>query len=176
MTKKSKTSIVPIERIERAILLIRDQKVMLDADLAELYGVQTRTLIQAVKRHIARFPEDFMFQLSKEEFDFLRSQSVISSWGGRRHAPYAFTEHGIAMLSSVLSSEKAVQVNIEIVRSFIRLRKLLISNGELAEKVAELENRYDSQFKVIFDAIRQLMKLPEPDDYQKTKMGFKSEK
>jgi len=115
--------LVPIERIEAKILLIRGQKIMLDKDLAELYGVETKVLIQAVKRNIERFPEDFMFQLTKEEFEILRSQFVTSSWGGRRYLPYAFTEHGILMLSSVLNSERAILVNIQIMRTFTPLEQ-----------------------------------------------------
>jgi hypothetical protein len=152
-----KQSLVPVERIERAILLIRGQKVMLDADLAELYGVEPRVLIQAVKRNIDRFPQDFMFQLTKREFSDLRSQIVMSSWGGRRYPPYAFTEQGVAMLSGVLRSERAIRVNIEIMRAFVRLRQMLASHKELARKLEELEKRYDVQFKVVFDAIRELM-------------------
>jgi len=121
-----------MERIERAILLVRDEKVILDQDLAELYGVETRVLVQAVKRNIDRFPADFMFQLNDEEFSDLKSQIVRSSWGGRRTAPYAFTEQGVAMLSSVLRSPQAVQVNIEIMRAFVRLRSMLESNADLA--------------------------------------------
>ena len=157
-----KQVLVPVERIERAILLIRAQKVMLDADLAELYGVEPRVLIQAVKRNIDRFPQDFMFQLTKREFSDLRSQIVMSSWGGRRYPPYAFTEHGVAMLSSVLRSKRAVRVNIEIMRAFVRLRQILASHKELARKLEELEKKYDAQFKVVFDAIRELMTPPEP--------------
>ncbi len=159
----SKTPIVPVERIEKAILLVRKQKVMLDAHLAALYGVETRVLVQAVKRNIERFPEDFMFQLSREEFAVLRSQSVTSSdWGGRRYPPYAFTEQGVAMLSSVLRSQQAIQVNIEIMRAFIRLRQILASHVELARKLDDLERKYDAQFKEVFEAIRQLMAPPEP--------------
>ncbi len=160
---------VPVERIERAILLIRGQKVMLDADLAELYGVEPRVLIQAVKRNIDRFPQDFMFQLTKREFSDLRSQIVMSSWGGRRYPPYAFTEHGVAMLSSVLRSKRAVRVNIEIMRAFVRLRQILASHKELARKLEELEKKYDAQFKVVFDAIRELMTPPEP---KRRRIGF----
>jgi hypothetical protein len=150
-----------VERIERAILVLRGHKVMLDADLARLYGVETRVLVQAVKRNRDRFPEDFMFQLTRTELDILRSQSVISSrWGGRRYPPYAFTEQGVAMLSSVLNSERAVLVNIEIVRSFVRLRALLGTHEELARKLAELERRYDERFKVVFEAIRAIMTPP----------------
>ncbi len=158
----SQQSLVPVDRIEKAILSVRRQKVMLDADLAALYGVETRVLVQAVKRNLERFPEDFMFQLSREEFAVLRSQSVTSSdWGGRRYPPYAFTEQGVAMLSTVLRSQRAIQVNIEIMRAFIRLRQMLASNAELARKLDALEKKYDAQFKDVFDAIRQLMAPPE---------------
>ena len=167
----SKTSIVPVERIEKAILILRKQKVMLDADLAALYGVETRVLVQAVKRNIERFPEDFMFQLSREEFAVLRSQSVTSSnWGGRRYPPYAFTEQGVAMLSSVLRSQQAIQVNIEIMRAFIRLRQMLASHAALARKLDALEKKYDAQFKEVFEAIRQLMAPPEP---KRRAIGFR---
>ena len=155
-------ALVPRERIERSILLIRGQKVMLSTDLAELYQVEPRVLVQAVKRNIARFPEDFMFQLTEEEFSNLKSQIVISSWGGLRRArPYAFTEQGVAMLSSVLRSKRAIQVNIEIMRAFVRLRRMLASHADLARKLEALEKKYDAQFKVVFEAIRELMKPPE---------------
>lgn len=156
-------SLVPVERIEKAILLIRKQKVMLDAGLAELYLVETKILVRAVKRNINRFPADFMFQLSKAEFDDLRFHFGTSSdWGGRRYPPYAFTEQGVAMLSSVLRSERAIKVNIEIMRAFIRLRQILASNAVLARKLDALENKYDDQFKEVFEAIRQLNTPPEP--------------
>jgi len=155
--------IVPAERIERSILLIRGHKVILDADLAALYGVETKQLIRAVKRNLPRFPDDFMFQLNKEESENLRYHFGTSSqWGGRRYPPYAFTEQGVAMLSSVLKSRRAVQVNIEIMRTFVRLRRILASHAELARKLDSLEKKYDAQFKVVFDAIRQLMTPPEP--------------
>jgi len=155
-------SLIPVERIERRIFLIRGHKVMLSNDLAELYEVEPRILVQAVKRNIDRFPEDFMLQLSQEEFSILKSQIVISSWGGlRRATPYAFTEQGVAMLSSVLRSKRAIQVNIEIMRAFVRLRRLLASHADLARKLEALEKKYDAQFKVVFDAIRQLMTPPE---------------
>ena len=154
--------LIPPERIERSILLIRGQKVMLSADLAELYQVEPRVLVQAVKRNIARFPGDFMFQLTEEEFSNLKSQIVISSWGGLRRArPYAFTEQGVAMLSSVLRSKRAIQVNIEIMRAFVRLRRMLASHADLARKLEALEKKYDAQFRVVFEAIRELMKPPE---------------
>jgi hypothetical protein len=155
----ARNAIVTAQRIERAILLVRGQKVMLDADLAALYRVPTKVLIQAVKRNSARFPGDFMFRLTPEEAVRLRSQIVTSNVGrgGRRYLPYAFNEHGVAMLSSVLRSPRAVQANIAIIRAFVRLRGLLASNESLARKLDALEKKYDAQFKVVFDAIRQLM-------------------
>ncbi len=165
--------IVHKESIEKKIYLIRGERVMLSTDLAALYEVEPRVLVQAVKRNIERFPEDFMFQLSKDEFDNLKSQIVTSSWGGlRRATPYAFTEQGVAMLSGVLNSPRAVQVNVEIMRTFVRLRKMLSSNKELAHKLAEHERKiekHDGEIKVIFDAIRGLMTPPEP---KKKKIGF----
>lgn len=135
-----KQSLVPHERIENLIILVRGQKVMLDQDLATLYGVETRKLVQAVKRNIDRFPEDFMFQLTKDEFDLLRSQIVTSKQrGGRRYPPYAFSEQGVAMLSSVLNSKLAIHVNIEIMRAFVRLRKMIASHVELSRKFEKLE-------------------------------------
>jgi hypothetical protein len=176
-------SMIPVERIERSILLIRGHKVMLDADLARLYGVETKALNRAVKRNLSRFPEDFMFQVTVEEFENLKchigtsnlkSQFAISGsgWGGRRHPPYAFTEQGVAMLSSVLRSKRAVRVNIEIMRAFVRLRQILSSHKDLARKLEELERRtgaHDQQIQAVFQAIRQLMAPPEP---KKRKMGF----
>jgi len=160
-----------MERIAQAIFLIRGHKVMLSTHLAELYDVEPRALVQAVKRNIERFPEDFMFQLNIQEFENLKSQIVTSSWGGlRRAAPYAFTEQGVAMLSSVLHSDRAIHVNIEIMRAFVRLRQMLASNAELARKLAALERKYDAQFKVVFDAIRELMIPPEPK--KKRPIGF----
>ncbi|MCG3138987.1 MAG: hypothetical protein HJJLKODD_02859 [Phycisphaerae bacterium] len=157
----SKTAVIPQERIEQAILLLRDEKVLLDSDLAKLYGVSTRVLVQAVKRNILRFPSDFMFQLTAQEFAILRSQSVTSSgWGGRRTPPYVFTEQGVAMLSSVLNSERAIMVNIEIMRTFVRLRAMLASHAALSRRLNALERKYDAQFKVVFDAIRELMEPP----------------
>ncbi len=155
-----------IEIITQSIVYLRGKKVMLSQDLARLYSVEPRALIQAVKRNSNRFPNDFMFQLTKQEVSDLKSQFVISSGethgGARRAAPYAFTEQGVAMLSSVLRSHRAVQVNIEIMRAFVRLRQMLNSHAELARKVAQLEKKYDSQFKVVFDAIRELMAPPKP--------------
>lgn len=165
---------IPPERIERAILLMRSHKVLLDEDLAALYGVATRVLVQAVHRNRTRFPDDFMFQLSDEEFARLRSQVGISNRGrgGRRYRPYAFTEQGVAMLSSVLRSERAVQVNIEIMRAFVRLRQLLASHEDLARRLDELEQKYDEHFKVVFEAIRQLMAPPTQSQRQ---IGFERE-
>ena len=165
-------ALVPIAAIESKILLVRGEKVMLDIDLSSLYGVDTKRLIQAIKRNRRRFPDDFMFQINKEEFKILRSQIVTSSWGGRRYLPYAFTEQGVAMLSSVLNSERAVRVNIEIMRAFVKLRRILASNVELARKLDNLENKYDAQFKVVFDAIRQLMAPAEP---KRRRIGFHRE-
>jgi len=149
-------------QVERRILLIRGQKVMLDADLAELYGVPTKSLNLAVKRNAERFPEDFMFQLTGDEAAGLRFrfETSKSGRGGRRYHPYVFTEQGVAMLSSVLRSLRAVQVNIAIMRTFVRLREMLLSHADLARKLAALENKYDAQFKVVFDAIRELMQPP----------------
>ena len=164
-------SVIPVERIEQAIFLLHGQKVMLDQDLASLYGVETKVLVQAVKRNIERFPSDFMFQLTPQEFKNLRSQNVTSSsWGGRRYPPYAFTEQGVAMLSTVLRSQRAIQVNIEIMRAFVRLRRMLVENAELARRLEELEKKYDTQFKQVFDAIKQLMAPPEPPKQQ---LGFR---
>ena len=171
-TMAVKHTLVPSERIERAIIRIRGQNVMLDADLAELYGVETRVLVQAVRRNIERFPADFMFQLAPDEFGILRSQFVISSqWGGRRYPPYAFTEHGVAMLSSVLRSQRAVQVNIEIMRTFVRLRRLLASHEEMRRRLDELERRYDKRFRVVFEAIKQLMAPPQG---KQARIGFRA--
>lgn len=155
-------AIVPAGGLESRILLIRGHKVMLDSDLAELYGVVTNDVVRAAKRNGDRFPRDFMFQLSQGEFKILRSQSVGSSrWGGRRYPPYAFTEQGVAMLSSVLRSKRAVLVNVQIMRTFVRLRRLLASHAALQGRLDELEQKYDKQFKVVFDAIRELMEPPE---------------
>lgn len=155
--------LIPIEKIPESIYLIRGRRVMLSADLASLYGVEPRVLAQAVKRNVERFPEDFMFQLNKEEVNFLRSQTVILKKGRGQHSkypPYAFTEQGVAMLSSVLRSRKAIQVNIEIMRAFVRLREMLASHKDLARKLEDLEKKYDKQFAVVFAAIRQLMEPP----------------
>ncbi len=147
---------------------------MLDADLAGLYGVSTASLNRAVSRNLDRFPGDFMLQLTQDEFANLRCHfGISSSWGGRRHPPCAFTEQGVAMLSSVLRSRRAVQVNIAIMRTFVRLRAILASHAKLSRKLAELERKYDAQFKVVFDAIRELMSPEEPE--RKARIGFRVE-
>ena len=154
-------NIPTLEKIERRVFLIRGHRVMLSTDLAELYAVEPRVLIQTVKRNSDRFPTDFMFQLTEQEFDHLKSQIVISSGGGLRRAyPYAFTEQGVATLSSVLRSKRAIQVNIAIMRAFVQLREMIASNKGLARRLNELEKKYDGQFRVIFEAIRELMALP----------------
>jgi hypothetical protein len=204
----SKSTLIPAERIERRILFLRGQKVMLDFELAELYGVEARTLNQAVKRNSERFPDDFMFQLSAEETQLVMrsqivtvspvnsSQTVMSSgashskstgvppsnWSqfvttskkyrGLAYRPYAFTEQGVSMLSSVLRSPRAVQVNIAIMRTFVQLRQMLASNADLARKLAALEDKYDEQFKVVFDAIRALMEPGLPDGAAGREIGF----
>jgi phage regulator Rha-like protein len=164
-------ALIPVEMIEKKILLFRGHKVMLDSDLAELYGVTTKVLVQAVKRNLNRFPQDFMFQLNDQEVAALRSQTVTSKTGrgGRRYPPYVFTEQGVAMLSSVLNSERAIEVNILIMRAFVKLREMIASHKDLARRLDELEKKYDAQFKIVFDAIRQLMAPPEP---KKRKIGF----
>ena len=146
---------------------------MLDADLARLYGVPTKVLIQAVKRNITRFPADFMYQLADKEFMNLRSQFVTSNRGGRRYLPYAFTEQGVAMLSSVLNSERAIQVNVQIMRAFTRLREILLTHAELRRKIEEMEKKYDQQFQIVFEAIKQLIE-PSPDKPKK-RIGFQAD-
>ena len=165
-------AVVAVERIESRIFVLRGHKVMLSPDLADLYEVEPKALVQAVKRNVERFPVDFMFQLNPQEFENLKSQIVTSSWGGlRRAAPYAFTEQGVAMLSSVLRSKRAVLVNVEIMRAFVRLRQMLAAHADLARKLAALEKKYDAQFKVVFDAIRELMT---PPTGKKRPIGFTS--
>lgn len=166
-------SLVPVERIERVILVLRGHKVILDKDLAALYGVTTGNLNKAVARNIDRFPDDFMFQLSPDEMENLIFHSGTSSWGGTRKPPRAFTEQGVAMLSSVLRSQRAVQVNIEIMRAFVRLRQMLQQNTDLARKLALLERKYDAQFRAVFDAIRELMKPPEKP---RRRIGFSKDR
>jgi phage regulator Rha-like protein len=162
---------LPIERVEGVILVIRGEKVILDVDLARLYGVTTSRLNEQVRRNRERFPEDFMFQVTAEESAILRSQIATSrSHGGRRYLPYAFTEHGAIMAANVLNSERAVQASVQVVRAFVKLRSMLASNAELARKLAELESKYDRQFKTVFEAIRQLMTPPVKKDKQ---IGFR---
>jgi aromatic ring-opening dioxygenase LigB subunit len=167
------SALVPRERIEQTILLIRGHNVMLDSDLAQLYGVTVGRLNEAVKRNENRFPSDFTFQLTKAEFEHLKSQIAISSskWGGRRHAPYVFTEQGVAMLSSVLRSKRAIEVNIAIMRTFVRLREMISSNKALARRLSDMEKKYDGQFRVVFEAIRELMAEPMP---KSRRIGFKT--
>lgn len=164
--------LIPQEIIERRILLIRGHKVILDKDLAILYGVTTGNLNKAVSRNLDRFPYDFMFQLTKEEFKSLIFHFGTSSWGGTRKMPRVFTEQGVAMLSSILHSKRAIQVNIQIMRTFVKLRKMIIANKELARKLEILERKYDEQFKVVFDILRKLMELPEKP---RRKIGFHRE-
>jgi hypothetical protein len=154
-------AIVSARTIEARILLIRGHKVILDADLAELYGVETKALTRAVRRNPERFPGDFMLQLGSQEFANLRRQYGTSSqWGGRRYPPFAFTEQGVAMLSSVLRSKRAVLVNVEIMRAFVRLRQMLAAHADLQRRLDDLEAKYDAKFKIVFEAIRQLMEPP----------------
>jgi hypothetical protein len=169
-------SLVSVELIEKKIYLIRGRKVMLDSDLAELYGVATKVLLQAVKRNLDRFPEDFMFLLKYQDVAALRSQIVTLKKGRgehRKYLPYVFTEQGVAMLSSVLKSERAVRVNIAIMRAFVKLREMIASHKDLAKRLDELEKKYDEQFRVVFEAIRELMS---PDVPGKGKIGFRREK
>ncbi|HCX89018.1 MAG: DNA-binding protein [Deltaproteobacteria bacterium CG12_big_fil_rev_8_21_14_0_65_43_10] len=164
-------AVIPVEQIESIILLIRGQKVILDHDLAKLYGIPTKALKQAVRRNIKRFPSDFMFTLVQQEVAFLRSQIVTSKpgRGGIRYLPMAFTEQGVAMLSSVLNSDRAIQVNVEIMRTFVRLRQMLSAHKDLERKLVALEKKYDEQFKIVFDAIYALMA---PLEKPKRKIGF----
>jgi len=159
------TSILPAEIIEKKIYLIRNQKVMLDRDLAFLYNVPTKVLKQSVKRNINRFPEDFMFELTKEEENSLRSQFVTLKRGEHsKYLSFAFTEQGISMLSSVLNSGRAISVNIEIMRTFVKIREMLMYNKDLARRLDELEKKYDTQFRIVFDALRELIKHPEKEN------------
>jgi len=171
------TNELSLELIATKILLIRGQRVMLDKDLAHLYEVSVGVLNQAVKRNMKRFPEDFMFQLTKDEFDNLISQFAISSWGGVRKLPYVFTEQGVAMLSSVLNSERAIQVNITIMRAFVKLKELILTHKDLAEKIAELEKKYenhDNKIQLIFEAIKKLLEpVPAPPEPKKPPIGFR---
>ena len=170
---KREVSIIPNERIESRIFYIRERKVMFDSDLAELYGVETKYLTRQVRRNKERFPGDFMFRLNKGEY--LRCQNVTSKRGGRRYLPYVFTEQGIAMLSSVLNSPRSIAVNIAIMRVFVRLKELMISNKDLARKIEDLELKFkdhDEKFVVVFKAIRQLLIPPPIPEKPKEKFGF----
>ena len=170
--KMHSMKLIPQEIIESKILFIHGKKIMIDKDLAKLYGVETKVLNQAIKRNIKRFPEDFMFQLSEEEFKIWKSQFVTSKAEkmGLRKKPYAFTEHGILMLSSVLNSERAILVNIQIMRTFTKLRELLMAHRDLHDKIEKLERKYDDQFKVVFDAIKKLL---DPPEKPKEPIGFR---
>jgi hypothetical protein len=161
------------QAIETRIFLVRRHRVMFDSDLALLYGVPTKRLNEQVRRNRARFPADFGFQLTLKEVRILRSQNATSSWGGRRYTPWVFTEHGAVMLASVLNSRTAIQSSIEVVRAFVRLRELLGNQVKLSRRIDDLESRYDGQFRVVFDAIRQLMEAPDPD--LEPRIGFHSE-
>ena len=157
--KKLAIALLPQETIESKIFFLRGKRVMLDRALAILYGVETRALNQAVRRNMRRFPEDFMFQITKEEFNSLRSHFVTLKRGQhRKYLPYVFTEQGVAMLSSVLNSERAIQVNIQIMRAFIKLKEMLSTHKDLKQKIEEMEKKYDYQFKIVFDAIKQLIR------------------
>jgi hypothetical protein len=162
--------LIPSEIIVSKIYIFRNKKVMLDKDLAKLYGVSTKVFNQAVKRNIKRFPEDFMFQLNKSELENLRSQIVTSSWGGLRYKPYVFTEQGVAMLASVLNSDRAINVNIQIIRTFVKIRELLATNEVLQRKMIEMEKKYDGKIKEIFNMIGFLF---EDKIKPKNKIGFK---
>jgi len=168
--QNNSNAIIPSERIVSKIYIIRNRKVMLDRDLAELYGVKTGVLNQAVKRNIKRFPSDFMFRLDKKEFKNLLSQIVITSWGGVRQEPYAFTEQGVAMLSSVLNSNRAIEVNIQIIRTFTKIRELLGTNEALQRKIMAMEQLYDKRLKEVFGILQLLL---EDEDEPKREIGFK---
>ena len=170
---KPQVSLIPSERIERSILLIRGQKVLLDSDLASLYGVTTKRLNEQVKRNTGRFPVDFMFQLNAEEHDALRSQIATLKTGRgqhRKYRPYVFTEHGAIMAANVLNSPRAIEMSVYVVRAFVRLREVLATHKDLARKLEELEQKYDAQFKIVFDAIRELM--TPPPGAPKKQIGF----
>ncbi len=165
-------ALVPLEVIEKKILFVNGQKVMLDSDLAALYGVTTKRLNEQVRRNLKRFPADFMYQVSAEEFESLRSQFAtikIARGQHRKYLPYVFTEQGIAMLSSVLNSDRAIEVNIQIMRAFVKLREMIATHKDLSRKLAELEKKYDGQFQIVFEAIRQIIEVEEKP---RKKIGF----
>jgi hypothetical protein len=164
---------IVIEDIKSRIFIIRGKKVIFDKDLAELYGVDTGQLIRQVRRNLKRFPDDFMFSLTKKEFMNLRCQFGISSWGGRRYLPYVFTEQGIAMLSSVLNSKRAIEVNIQIMRAFVSLRRWVLSYESLRRKIEEMEKKYDGNFRIVFTALKELM--DPPPEKPKRRIGFHHE-
>ena len=165
--------LIPREIIENKIYILRGKKVILDSDLSSLYGVETKVLKRAVKRNIERFPDDFMFELNKEEMEILRCQFGTSSYGGRRYLSYAFTEQGVAMLSSVLNSKKAIRVNIQIIRTFYKLREMVVSNKELNKRIDDLERKYDKRFRVIFENIKLMI---QEDAKPKAEIGFRERK
>jgi len=174
------SEIIPFERIVNKIYFIRNTKVMLDNDLAELYGVETKVLKQSVRRNKKRFPDDFMFELTKKELGNLRSQFVTSSWGGARYTPMAFTEQGVAMLSSILNSDRAIHVNIQIIRAFTQLRKMFSSHEELERKIKDMEKKYDKkfrimdeQFKIVFEAFEEIKQLFSEEQESIREIGFK---
>jgi hypothetical protein len=174
-------SIIPDEAVINKIFYIRNEKIMLDSDLAELYGVETKRLNEQVKRNLNRFPEDFMFRLTKSEFENLKSQFATSSWGGRRTLPFAFTEHGVLMLSSVLNSDLAIKVNIQIMRVYIKMRNMLASHKDLLSKVEQFERKltdHDNKIMLIFEYFQQLEKLKQQELAQKSrpKIGYKSQR
>ena len=175
MSPRIRNSLVPSAAISQKIYFVRGTRVMFDSDLARLYGVNTSRLNEAVHRNRKRFPRDFMFQLTKKDLHVLRSQFAISNSsgsGGRRYRPYAFTEHGVAMLSSVLHSDRAVQVNIAIMRAFLQLRAMLTTHEDLRRKITEMEKRYDSKFHAVFATLRQMLETPIPT---KRQIGFHSQ-
>jgi len=170
ITKTGRADLLPVEIIANKILLIHGHKVMIDRDLAKLYGVEVKYLKRQVRRNIERFPKDFMFELSKDEFKNLRCQIVTSSWGGIRYLPLAFTEQGVSMLSSVLNSKRAIQVNIQIMRTFAQMRQMMLSYKELKDKIEKMEGKYDKRFRIVFQALKQLLEPPKPK--KTAKIGF----
>jgi hypothetical protein len=181
MEKKNQAITIPDEIIMSKIYLIRDYKVMLDSDLSELYGVETRRLNEQVKRNIDRFPEDFMFQLTDIEFENLKSQIATSSWGGRRKLPYAFTEHGVLMLSSILSSERAIKVNIQVMRVYVRIREMILTNKDIVKRLDSIERKLsenDNQIMLIFEYLKQFEEAKQLESEQKNRpqIGYKPQK